>query len=1623
MFLDVQHRGEWDELFARGSMIEIIDPWTHVSHIEFKPVSVSSARDMCLVSRTMYQENGEMWTFSASIDHPDCPPQAKIVRGHLLFGCSHIRPIDDKTSEVIYTVAFDPLGRIPGSVVKMLSTKQPLCIAAIRDLVTKSYRVRERALRHAKERMEQYRQLEEQLSKQDEEEELILYVSPSDSEQDEDASVAESEDDNSGSGVLVEAESAVAFEPDVSTETVTSEPAPEAVGKDAVPEPVPEPALAPASAPASATVLAEQNDDKENIETVTSPVASPDPEQAAIAKRKARLAESKNPVLPPHYARKLGYALVRAARAAQETEADGWKSYGTKEDVEIWTKKDGDSDINWCKGRGLINAPAILPLEVYSNLRFMNKWDVTFDHGEEVARYTLDIDALAEICPPFADIPVKLDDNAPLPETGLNYVAYKAPWPVKPRDILILGVALPLKDGTVLVCSTSVEHEDAPELSKYVRGEIVFSGLQFRAPTPKTCEITYVVGFDPRGSIPTFLVNAASVQTPLTIDKVRQIVTRDKDQIEVIWQEIHRRVDTGGQMADHKAIEQTDAKHEDIASDANIDIDTKSITEDDYKVPPSKYDDMLAGAYERALEAVNSGEEAGWKFHARMDEVDIFLRSIPGTAINCTKGVGTIHAPVDVVQDVFTNFDIKHLWDEMFDFGRVLEIVNLRIRISYSAMKAPWPVTPRDVVVIGRSVTLPDGARMIYSCSCEHPDAPVVKKYVRSILSYGVIHLVPVSANETKVTYSIGADPKGSLPAMIVNAVNTKQPLTVAKIRKLIETRPDLAKEAAANAKYKSEQRRLAAIKQLKDGGATAGSGPAAATATDEADEKADVLAPDQKAALRKAKKLALEAIEQDERHGWKSSGAQKQIAIFTKPRDGSTTFCKGIGTVHASAVVVYNVFADQSNRAEWDEMFSHGRTLQQVDEHTNIYHHAMKAPWPVKARDMVLLNRTIVLADGTIFSYTTSVKHPSCPEDSSYVRADLIFSALHIRPLNPNSCRVTYSVGVDVKGSLPQWVTDMTNVKQPLCIAAVRDLIARRPDMVSRVKSSIAAAQYAGVPAAAAAEASAAASEDQYADARVGSQPIEWDNKQTTQPVFEVIRSKNRTRSLIEGARYFTAATAHALCSRSGPLSLPPLQVGALSVRIVAVMHADDAVKSSRLRKPSLACRVGVGYNVEVGRVVSTTKPDGVDMPVTEWVGYQPGARALSFGERFAFPIYNPNEFLFIQFMAEENKQDMILAQARVPLSDICDGQARRSWFKLQEPASFHHDRADVTMLCIDTHHAHSGVADIVSEFLPQSIVPRAAVAPATPGQSPAAGKRSKSRRPDTTDTDVTDRVRNHRDVDNKRPPQSPIELLERVVPLPEEYHRGPLNVDVMVSEWKRLCDTLRPATRVTSRLRAALTWREPSLSALLLFMFVLVVLYPWTLPLLVSLTLMWNIVVEYADHAFENIVSQTTVAGIQARKARQDRVDLVTIVRNEVNRVDPEPTLLTNKVAASARRVFRTSNATSQAQREEIIAARRRTLRKMQGYIQWFADTVEDISNAFNWTDSALTFTIFLAIVVVIVLSLILTPTTQLIICGTTASCWYSPLARSARWVMWRCMRFIRRRTRTGKITRTLT
>ena len=193
---------------------------------------------------------------------------------------------------------------------------------------------------------------------------------------------------------------------------------------------------------------------------------------------------------------------------------------------------------------------------------------------------------------------------------------------------------------------------------------------------------------------------------------------------------------------------------------------------------------LIANCAAELLQASQSVE--GWEDLGVTNDVKSHRR-MTGNGIYMVRGEGIINVPAHRIIELLLDVDRKNEWDEMYLEGHTVADIGPGTRIVYNRFSAPWPVSQRDFVYVMRNQEV-DGKIVFVGKSVEVPSIPPKDGAVRGEIHASGFILEPISENSTRVIYFVNADPKGSIPTMVVNFMSSKQTQNVYRIRTILES-------------------------------------------------------------------------------------------------------------------------------------------------------------------------------------------------------------------------------------------------------------------------------------------------------------------------------------------------------------------------------------------------------------------------------------------------------------------------------------------------------------------------------------------------------------------------------------------------------------------------------------------------------------------------------------------------------------------------------------------------------------------------------------------------------------------------------------------------------------------
>ena len=190
--------------------------------------------------------------------------------------------------------------------------------------------------------------------------------------------------------------------------------------------------------------------------------------------------------------------------------------------------------------------------------------------------------------------------------------------------------------------------------------------------------------------------------------------------------------------------------------------------------------------------AANVGPD-GWEPIADKDGVKVFRKSVAGSPLKSMKGIGIVDVPVATVALVLLDDPRAHEWVDSLAESRMVRQLNPREYIEYNHIAMPAICRDREFVTRVAMESRPaEKIALIRSAPADDASIAHNKKIIRGDLtSFYQLRSID-GGKRTELTIEMHTDPKGWLPAWVVNLFQKSWALeTIRGIRKQCQ-KPDL---------------------------------------------------------------------------------------------------------------------------------------------------------------------------------------------------------------------------------------------------------------------------------------------------------------------------------------------------------------------------------------------------------------------------------------------------------------------------------------------------------------------------------------------------------------------------------------------------------------------------------------------------------------------------------------------------------------------------------------------------------------------------------------------------------------------------------------------------------------
>lgn len=159
----------------------------------------------------------------------------------------------------------------------------------------------------------------------------------------------------------------------------------------------------------------------------------------------------------------------------------------------------------------------------------------------------------------------------------------------------------------------------------------------------------------------------------------------------------------------------------------------------------------------------------------------------------------------------------------------------------------------------------------------------------------------------------------------------------------------------------------------------------------------------------------------------WKKETVIDGFTIYSRKEQGSSILgFKLEGNLKAPIEQVMEHLRDVENSSEWTPGLVHKSTIENFSDIEAITYSISEMPWPLNKRDYILHNKLFIHEQKKLlYVISYSVENSRYPVDKRYVRADIGYSNIGIRPVSDSETYIEWTVFADPKGVVPSFVVN----------------------------------------------------------------------------------------------------------------------------------------------------------------------------------------------------------------------------------------------------------------------------------------------------------------------------------------------------------------------------------------------------------------------------------------------------------------------------------------------------------------------------------------------------------------------------------------------------------------------
>jgi len=168
---------------------------------------------------------------------------------------------------------------------------------------------------------------------------------------------------------------------------------------------------------------------------------------------------------------------------------------------------------------------------------------------------------------------------------------------------------------------------------------------------------------------------------------------------------------------------------------------------------------------------------SGWDSVGVTKGVMVERKMVEGSSLFAFRGEGVFDVSMGSLVGVLRDHSTPVEWVDLITEHTVVKTVDALTNVVYEAYDLPWPISDRDYVM--QEVAGYDDEAKVFTIqfeSVDEPLSPVKPGVVRAMAYRTYWRLEKLGPKRTKVEIEVFTDPRGNLPAWLVNLIQQDWP-------------------------------------------------------------------------------------------------------------------------------------------------------------------------------------------------------------------------------------------------------------------------------------------------------------------------------------------------------------------------------------------------------------------------------------------------------------------------------------------------------------------------------------------------------------------------------------------------------------------------------------------------------------------------------------------------------------------------------------------------------------------------------------------------------------------------------------------------------------------------------